>query len=120
MSTLPEPTAFLRITDSNGNRIDYLPNSKHKLRRQELMDATLVAEYADGLLQASFKVTEFTLMISDGRGGLTASQSNGNRFSEAQQKNLLRLKAGSIIFLSKIKVTGAKTVELTSPAVTLP
>ena len=118
--TLPDPTAFLRITDSNGNRIDYLPNSKHKLRRQELMDATLVAEYADGLLQASFKVTEFTLMISDGRGGFTASQSNGNRFSEAQQKNLLRLKAGSIIFLSKIKVTGAKTVELTYPAVTLP
>lgn len=118
--TLPDPTAFLRITDSNGNRIDYLPSGKHKLRRQELIDGTMVAEYADGMLQAAFRISEFTLLISDSRGGFTASQSSGNKFSDSQQRTLLRLKAGSVILIDKIKVTGAKATTLSYPLITLP
>jgi len=80
----------------------------------------MTAEYADGMLQASFRISEFTLLISDGRGGFTASQSNGNNFTEAQQKQLLRLKSGSVILIDKIRCTGAKTTTLSFPPVTLP
>ena len=119
--TLPDPEAFLRIQDSNGNSVDYVPNkSKHRLRRNELVEGAMVAEYADGMLQANFKVSEFTLMISDGRGGFTASQSSGNKFSDGQKTTLRRLKANSIIIIDKIKVTGAKTTTLMYPPITLP
>ena len=101
--------------------MDYVPNkSKHRLRRNELVEGAMVAEYADGMLQANFKVSEFTLMISDGRGGFTASQSSGNKFSDGQKTTLRRLKANSIIIIDKIKVTGAKTTTLMYPPITLP
>lgn len=119
--SLPDPTAFMSFNDANGNAVLYSPNtSKHKLTRNDIINSKMTAEYADGMLQASFRISEFTLLISDGRGGFTASQSNGNNFTEAQQKQLLRLKSGSVILIDKIRCTGAKTTTLSFPPVTLP
>lgn len=118
---LPDPTAFMNFKDANGNAVLYSPNtSKHKLSRNDIVNSKMVAEYADGMLQASFRISEFTLLISDGRGGFTASQSAGDSFTEAQKKQLLRLKSGSVILIDKIKCTGAKTTTLSFPPVTLP
>lgn len=119
--TLPDPTAFLKFNDANGNAILYNPtSSKHKLTRANLNEAVMVAEYADGLLQATFKISSFTLQVSDGRGGFTPSQSNGNQFTEGQKNSLRRLKSGSVVFIEQIKVTGAKTTTLAYPSITLP
>lgn len=119
---LPDPTAFLRIKDSNGNTIDFHPRltPKHRLRRNELLEAEMVAEYADGMLKASFKINQFTLLISDGRGGYTTTLSDGSHFSASQKTALRKLKSGSMILFDKIKVTGAKTVQLDYPQIALP
>jgi gliding motility-associated protein GldM len=121
--TLPNPTIFLRFKNAQGNQVLYNPevsSGESKLIRANLLNADVVAEYSDGLLQASFKVQNFTLSISDGRGGFTPSYSDGNNFSAAQKTSLQKLKAGSKIFLEKIKVTGAKTVTLSYPPFDLP
>ena len=119
--TLPDPTAFLSFKDENGNAILYSPNSsKHKLTRKNLVEGEMVAEYADGLLKASFRIAEFTLGISDGRGGFNTSTSNGSHFTDAQRKQLMGLKSGSTILIDKIKCTGAKTTTLSYAPIVLP
>ena len=80
----------------------------------------MVAEYADGLLKASFRIAEFTLLISDGRGGFNASTSDGSKFTETQRKQLMGLKSGSTILIDKIKVTGAKTTTLSYAPIVFP
>ncbi len=119
--SLPDPTAFMSFKDVNGNSVLYSPNtSKLKLTRDNIINSKMTAEYADGMLQATFRISEFTLLISDGRGGFTASQSDGSNFTEAQKRQLARLKSGSVILIDKIRCTGAKTTTLSFPPITLP
>ena len=119
---LPNPTAFLRFKDASGNMVLYNPtvNKSVKLTRQALANAEMIAEYEDGLLQATFNVTSFIVSISDGRGGFAQSQSNGKNFTEAQKNNFLKIKSGTPVLFEKIKVTGAKTAELAFPRVDIP
>ena len=119
---LPNPTAFLRFKDANGNMVLYNPtvNKNIKLTRKNLAEADMVAEYEDGLLQAAFNISSFTVNISDGRGGFSPSQSNGKNFSDAQKNNFLKIKSGTFVYLDKIKVTGAKTAELAFPVIAIP
>ncbi|PID94569.1 MAG: hypothetical protein CSA89_01345 [Bacteroidales bacterium] len=122
VKALPNPTAFLRFKDASGNVVLYNPtvNKKVKLSRAALAGAEMVAEYEDGLLQASFTVTGFTVLISDGRGGMTPSPSSGKTFSSAQRNNFLKIKAGTPVFFDKIKITGAKNAELSFPKIDIP
>lgn len=119
---LPNPTAFLRFKDNSGNVVLYNPSitKNIKVTRKNLAEADMVAEYEDGLLQATFNVTGFTFSVSDGRGGLSSSLSDGKNFTEGQKNNFLRIKSGTPIFLEKIKVSGAKTAELAFPRIEIP
>lgn len=119
---LPNPTAFLRFKDAGGNVVLYNPtvNRNVRLTRQALANAEMVAEYEDGMLQASFTVTSFTVSISDGRGGFAQSASNGKNFTDAQKNNFLRIKAGTPVLFERIKVTGAKSAELAFPRIDIP
>ncbi|MDR1591542.1 MAG: gliding motility protein GldM [Prevotellaceae bacterium] len=119
--TLPDPTAFLKFKDANGNFILYNPNtSKIRLTRANLDGAVMVAEYADGLLQASFSVASFTMLLDDGRSGYTPSLSNGANLSESQRNSLKKLKSGTRVLFEQIKVVGAKTTTLSYPSIVLP
>ena len=119
---LPNPTAFLRFKDASGNIVLYNPtvNKNVKLTRQFLANAEMVAEYEDGLLQATFNVTGFTVSISDGRGGFSSSMSSGKNLTESQKNNFLRIKSGTPVLFEKIKVTGAKNAELAFPRIDIP
>ncbi|MCQ2350042.1 MAG: gliding motility protein GldM [Paludibacteraceae bacterium] len=122
VKTLPDPTAFLRFKDANGNYVLYNPNinSSHKLSRANLQNAELIAEYADGLLQATFRIASFNLLMADGRGGFSTTQSDGPNFTSAQRNNLMKVKSGTVVVIDKIKVTGAKTTTLSFPTIALP
>ena len=119
---LPNPTAFLRFKDASGSIVLYNPTitKNIKLTRQFLANAEMVAEYEDGLLQATFNVTGFTMSISDGRGGFSPSMSNGKNFTESQKNNFLKIKSGTPVLFEKIKVTGAKNAELAFPRIDIP
>ncbi|MDR3328080.1 MAG: gliding motility protein GldM [Prevotellaceae bacterium] len=120
--TLPDPTIFIRYKDANGNQVLYNPDKTTNVRptRQNLASADVVAEYEDGLLQATFNIQSFTFSISDGREGLTSSPSSGKNFTEAQQGIFRKAKSGTYVILEKIKVTGAKTTTLSYPRFNLP
>lgn len=121
VKTLPDPTAFLRFRDANGNYVNYNPNlSKYKLTRANLQNAEMIAEYADGLLQASFHIASFSVLMSDGRGGFSTTQSDGASFTASQRNNLMKVKSGTEVIFDKIKVTGAKTTTLSFPVIKLP
>ncbi|MDR0828574.1 MAG: gliding motility protein GldM, partial [Prevotellaceae bacterium] len=54
---LPNPTIFLRYKNAAGDVVTYNPDiNKGGLTRQALQSCDVIAEYADGLLQASFTV----------------------------------------------------------------
>lgn len=118
--TLPDPTAFLRVVDKNKNTVLYRPGHGHKVTRKELMDAKMVAEYADGMLKAKFRIASFTMLVSDGRGGFTPLKSNGSQFSQQQKRALVKLKSGTIITFDNIKCVGAKTTTLSFSPIKLP
>ncbi|MDR2684966.1 MAG: gliding motility protein GldM [Prevotellaceae bacterium] len=120
---LPNPSIFLRYKNASGDMVTYNPDitgKEVKLTRHVLANAEVIAEYADGLLQANFTVKSFTLNISDGRGGFTSSPSNGNQFTETQKSNFLKIKSGTPFYLEKIQVTGAKSATLSFPVISIP
>ena len=118
---LPNPTVFFKFNDVNGNAVLYNPEfSNTKLTRYNLTSANIVAEYADSVLQAKFKVQSFVLYVPDGQGGFTKIYSDGNNFSRAQKEYIAKLKAGTMIFLGEIKITGTKTATLSFPPIELP
>ena len=122
VKTLPNPTVFLRYTNAAGEKVTFNPIETPSLRpkRAEIVGADVVAEYADGLLQANFSVQSFTLLVADGRGGFNPTNSDGKNFSGAQKTSLQTLKPGSKVILERVKVTGAKTATLTFPVFDLP
>ena len=121
VKALPNPTIFLRYTNAAGERIEFNPVETPNLRpkRQDIVGAEVIAMYADGLLQANFSVQSFTLLVSDGRGGWSPTVSDGKSFSASQKSNLQNLRAGSIILIDKVRVTGAKSATLSFPPYTL-
>jgi len=122
VKALPNPTVFLRYTNVAGDRVTFNPVETPgiKPKRSELLGAEVIAEYADGLLQANFSVQSFVLYVDDGRGGWSPTVSDGKNFSASQKSSLQNLKTGSKIILDKVKVTGAKTVTLSFPLYDLP
>jgi len=122
VKALPNPTIFLRYTNSTGDRVTFNPveHPNTKPKRADIVSAEVIAEYADGLLQANFSVQNFILYVSDGRSGWTTTVSDGKNFSAAQKSALQNLKPGSLIVIDKVRVTGAKTVTLAYPPYNLP
>jgi len=119
---LPNPTIFLRYTNAAGDRVLFNPVETPNVKptRANIVGAEVVAEYADGLLQASFSVQSFTLSVSDGRGGFTSTNSDGKNFSGGQKTSLQNLRPGSKVILERVRVTGAKTATLAFPTFDLP
>lgn len=112
--TLPSPTAFLRINN------ELWQPGKSKVKRQDIVNAVMVAEYEDGMLNANFTVKSFVLSISDGKGGFNSSPSDGNKFSADQRRRLSNLKPGTKVLIEKVEYTGAKKGFLAFPPITLP
>ncbi len=122
VKALPDPAPFLRYTDANGNTVDYNPNIEGFQKaptRKQLMEAKFVAQYADGLLKANFRIAEFD-MVATVRGGNKTEDSPNNQFSENQLKLIKALKPGQEIFFKNIKCVGDKTTILSYPPITIP
>ena len=103
--TLPNPSAFIKLP--NG---DLWSADKGGLKKSQFEGASVVAEYGESEnLKANFTVKSFKLSISDGRGGFVQTLSDGNRFSSQQISAIKKMKSGTMISLSSIEYTGAKS-----------
>jgi hypothetical protein len=90
-----------------------------KLRRRDLYSATVVAEYADGMLNANFTVKQFTLYIQQGAGwdNLTVK---GNKLTDKEVDRLKKLKAGQKFYFGDIQYTGPKSGKLSMGMIDMP
>jgi gliding motility-associated protein GldM len=122
VKALPDPAPFLQYTDDNNNVVLYNPNIdgyKKAPNKKQLLASKFVAQYADGLLKANFKIADFE-MVATVRGGNTTKGSPNNEFS-ADQLNLIKaLKPGQEIFFKNIRCTGDKTTILSYPPIAIP
>ena len=113
---VPSPTAFLRLT----NNELYNPDVEGvKLRRRDLYSATVVAEYADGMLNANFTVKEFTLYIQQGAGWDNLNV-KGNKLTDKEIDRLKKLKAGQKFYFGDIQYTGPKNGKLSMGMIDMP
>jgi gliding motility-associated protein GldM len=109
---LPPPTAFLTVTDPNGNSIRYKggrPLAKAALVNVEATEAAI----DDGLLNITFTVLRFELRTFGSLGETIRAASDGNHFSP-QQKDLIRgLSRGKTVLISGIVTRGPDGIERT-------
>ena len=114
---VPSPTSFLRLP----NNELYNPDMENapKLRRRDLYESTVVAEYADGMLNANFTVKQFTLYIQQGAGwdNLTVK---GNKLTDKEVDRLKKLKAGQKFYFGDIQYTGPKSGKLSMGMIDMP
>ena len=113
---VPSPTAFLRLS----NNELYNPDLEGvKLKRRDLYSSTIVAEYADGMLNANFTVKQFTLYIQQGAGwdNLTVK---GNKLTDKEIDRLKKLKAGQKFYFGDIQYTGPKNGKLSMGMIDMP
>ena len=119
---VPSPSAFLKLP--NGERWSPTMETASRLKRKDLLDATIIAEYEDGMLNADFVVTEFTIKIPRG-AGFDPIKVSGGKFSERQIERLKNLKPKQEFLIEQIKyeMKGAKTAKsgtLTMGTVAMP
>ncbi|MCL1938320.1 MAG: gliding motility protein GldM [Candidatus Azobacteroides sp.] len=111
---LPDPSAYLTVSDPAGNSIkfDGGPLSKAALTNADVVKAAI----DDGILNIPFTVVRFELSTTDGLGMTIKEISDGGRFSE-RQKNLIRqLARGKTALVRSIAVRGPDGTERTLKA----
>jgi gliding motility-associated protein GldM len=108
---LPDPSAYVTITDTNGNAIKFEggPLSKTALLNVE----TLKAAIDDGLLNIGFTVLRFEIMMFDSMGLANREPSDGAKFSARQKEMIRGLSRGKTIFIRNIETRGPDGVTRT-------
>ncbi|MDL2223867.1 gliding motility protein GldM [Bacteroidales bacterium OttesenSCG-928-M06] len=109
---LPDPAAFITVTDQNGNKVAF--KGGRPLSKAALFNVnTLEAAIDDGILEIPFSVIRFELSTTGSTGLTIRESSDGPRFSD-RQKNLIRgLDRGKTVLVRAIVVRGPDGVERT-------
>ncbi|MDR0412916.1 MAG: gliding motility protein GldM [Dysgonamonadaceae bacterium] len=109
---LPDPTAYLNITNPDGNKVRYkggTPLAKAALVSVEMLNAAI----DDGILDQPFTVLRFELQKFDSMGFAMTTSSDGARFSQ-QQKDVIRgMQRGQTLLIRGIVVRGPDGIERT-------
>ena len=109
---VPSPGAFLKLPDGSLWSPTMDPDKRPKLKYKDLLAAEIVAEYEDGMLNADFVVTEFTLRIPRG-AGFDPYRAKSGKFSQEQIERLKKLKTKQEFIIEQVKyeMKGAKTAK---------
>ncbi len=103
---LPNPSAFLAYADKRGETYLYPSTDKEPTRDDLLRAKEVVAQYADGMLQANFTITGFTIYAQDATGGVTPVSSNSSKLTASQVKVIKGKKRGSRLVIEDIRAKG--------------
>jgi gliding motility-associated protein GldM len=108
---LPDPIAFLNVTNPDGNQSRFRggPLAKPGLMAIESLNAAI----DDGILDIPFTVLRFDVTTTDGMGIMQRETSDGARFS-ARQKELIRsANRGKQVLITRIVTRGPDGAERT-------
>lgn len=104
INALPDPTAYISLTDDIGNPRMF---KRGVLPRAALLNTTgIKAAINDGILDIPFTVLSFRTVIVDGMGNAMTEMSDGTNFSGRQFDQFRRMERGTFFFISNIKVKG--------------
>ncbi len=109
---LPDPTAYIAITDNDGNASRYrgeTPLSKAVLLKSKGIGAAI----DDGLLDIAFKVTAFETTFFDRMGNVIPEVSKSADFTERQREMFRELSRGKRFYISNVKAIGPDGIERT-------
>jgi gliding motility-associated protein GldM len=106
---LPDPSAYLSVTDPNGNSVkfDGGPLSKAALVNVEVAKAAI----DDGILSIPFTVLRFELVSTDAMGYNTTEVSDGSRFSERQKAMIRNFARGKRAYIRGVVTKGPDGIE---------
>ncbi|MDE7136316.1 MAG: gliding motility protein GldM [Muribaculaceae bacterium] len=103
---LPDPTPFIRYTDSQGASANYMGGGRGLPKGAIVQSAGLGAAIDDGILNIPFKVTGFETIFFDSMGNAMPEKSDGAAFSERQRQRIKGLKPRSRFFITRVQATG--------------
>jgi gliding motility-associated protein GldM len=109
---LPDPTAYLNITNPDGNKVRYkggAPLSKAALIAADALSAAI----DDGILDIHFTVLRFELVKFDSMSFRSTTPSNGANFTQQQKDAIRETQRGQTLLISSITVRGPDGIERT-------
>jgi len=108
---LPDPIAFLSVTNADGNKSRFRggPLAKAGLMATE----TLSAAIDDGILDIPFNVLRFDVSTTDGMGITQRETSDGARFSQRQKDLIRSANRGKTVLITRIVTRGPDGAERT-------
>jgi len=102
---LPDPTAYIAITDAEGNPAHY--KGGRPIAKAALIAAPgLEAAIDDGLIDTKFNVVSFQTVFFDSMGNAMLENSQGAAFSPNQKNRFRNLKRNARFFITNIKALG--------------
>ncbi len=110
---LPDPTAYIHITDEKGNANRFKGG---RLSKQALLASSGVsAAIDDGLLDIPFTVLGFQTRFIDNMGNVVPEVSNSASFTARQKEVIRGLNRGKFFNISGVRVKGPDGIERTLP-----
>jgi gliding motility-associated protein GldM len=109
---LPDPMAYLNITNPDGNKVRYKGGTPIVRAALVAVDA-LNAAIDDGILDINFTVLRFDLVKFDSMGFRTTIPSNGATFTQQQKDAIRGTQRGQTMLISGVAVRGPDGIERT-------
>ena len=111
---LPDPTAYIALSDGQGGKNRYKGGG---LTKAQLMEAGGIgAAIDDGLLDIAFKVVSFETVFFDNMGNAVPQASNGANFSERQKSVFRSLSRNKRFYITRVVAVGPDGIQRTLPA----
>jgi gliding motility-associated protein GldM len=107
---LPDPTAYLTITDANGNKNKF--NGGRGLSKAALLNVdVLEAAIDDGIIFRPFSVLKFEISTTNNMGITISALSDGARFSNSQKEMIRGLDRGKRAYIRGVITRGPDGIE---------
>lgn len=111
---LPDPTAYISLSDGNGGTNRYKGGN---LTKQQLMEAGGIgAAIDDGLLDIAFKVVSFETVFFDNMGNAVPQSSNGASFSDRQKQVFRTLSRNKRFYITHVVAVGPDGIQRKLPS----
>lgn len=114
---LPDPLAYIPVKDGSGN-VTHYKGAPRRISKGALMSANGIgAALDDGILNITYQVVSFSIVVFDSMGNAIPENSAGASFSARQIEQFKRMKAGKSFFITNIKAKGPDGITRDVPPV---
>lgn len=114
---LPDPLAYIPIKDGQGN-VTHYKGAPRRISKAALMSASGIgAALDDGILNITYQVVSFSIVVFDSMGNAIPENSAGASFSARQIEQFRRMKPGKSFFITNIKAKGPDGITRDVPPV---